>query len=73
MSQNESTTFLVMDAKNLTLIDATRENLPWWPALSTEPMYTKPNFFVICSSSAITTRSVTQNWSMGKTPRKLQK
>ena len=30
MSQNESTPFLVTDAKNLTLIDATRENLPWW-------------------------------------------
>ena len=30
MSQNESTTFLVTDAKNLTLIDATRENSPWW-------------------------------------------
>ena len=29
MSQNESTTFLVTDAKNLTLIDATRENLSW--------------------------------------------
>ena len=29
MSQNESTPFLVTDAKNLTLIDATRENLPW--------------------------------------------
>ena len=26
MSQNESTTFLVTDAKNLTLIEATREN-----------------------------------------------
>ena len=38
MSQNESTPFLVMDAKNLTLIDATRENLPWcgliWPRLA---------------------------------------
>ena len=30
MSQNESTTVLVTDAKNLTLIDATRENSPWW-------------------------------------------
>ena len=30
MSQNESTTFLVTDAKNLTLIDATGENSPWW-------------------------------------------
>ena len=30
MSQNESTPFLVTDAKNLTLIDATRENSPWW-------------------------------------------
>ena len=30
MSQNKSTPFLVMDAKNLTLIDATRENSPWW-------------------------------------------
>ena len=29
MSQNETTTFLVTDAKNLTLIDATRKNLPW--------------------------------------------
>ena len=29
MSQNESTTFLLMDAKNVTLIDATRENSPW--------------------------------------------
>ena len=29
MSQNESTQFLVTDAKNLTLIDATRENSPW--------------------------------------------
>ena len=29
MSQNESTTFLVTDAKNLTLIDANRENSPW--------------------------------------------
>ena len=29
MTQNESTTFLVTDAKNLTLIDATRENSPW--------------------------------------------
>ena len=29
MSQNESTPFLVTDAKNLTLIDAIRENLPW--------------------------------------------
>ena len=29
MSQYESTPFLVMDAKNLTLIDATRENSPW--------------------------------------------
>ena len=29
MSQNESTTFLVTGAKNLTLIDATRENSPW--------------------------------------------
>ena len=33
MSQNESTTFLVTDAKNLTLIDATRENSPWCPHL----------------------------------------
>ena len=32
MSQNESTTFLVTDAKNLTLIDANRENSPWWDA-----------------------------------------
>ena len=30
MSQNESTLFLVTDAKNLTLIDATRENSPWY-------------------------------------------
>ena len=30
MSQNESTPFLVTDAKKLTLIDATRENSPWW-------------------------------------------
>ena len=30
MSQNESTPFLVTDAKNLTLIDATIENSPWW-------------------------------------------
>ena len=30
MSQNESTTFLVTDTKNLTLIDANRENSPWW-------------------------------------------
>ena len=30
MSQNETTTVLVTDAKNLTLIDATRENSPWW-------------------------------------------
>ena len=30
MSQNESTPFLVTDTKNLTLIDATRENSPWW-------------------------------------------
>ena len=30
MSQNESTPFLVTYAKNLTLIDATRENSPWW-------------------------------------------
>ena len=30
MSQNESTPFLVTYAKNLTLIDATKENLPWW-------------------------------------------
>ena len=29
MSQNESTPFLVTDAKNLTLIDATIENSPW--------------------------------------------
>ena len=29
MSQNETTTVLVTDAKNLTLIDATRENSPW--------------------------------------------
>ena len=29
MSQNESTTFLVTDVNNLTLIDATRENSPW--------------------------------------------
>ena len=29
MSQNESTTVLVTDAKNLTLIDASRENSPW--------------------------------------------
>ena len=29
MSQNESTPFLVTDAKNLTLNDATRENSPW--------------------------------------------
>ena len=29
MSQNESTPFLVTDAKNLSLIDATRENSPW--------------------------------------------
>ena len=28
MSQNESTPFLVTDAKNLTLIDTTRENSP---------------------------------------------
>ena len=41
MSQNESTPFLVTDAKNLTLIDATRENSPWskpavgrWESLS---------------------------------------
>ena len=33
MSQNESTPFLVTDAKNLTLIDATRENLPWCKAI----------------------------------------
>ena len=30
MSQNESTPFLLTDAKNLTLIDATRENSPGW-------------------------------------------
>ena len=36
MSQNESTPFLVTDAKNLTLIDATRENSPWWEARNTE-------------------------------------
>ena len=29
MSQNKSTPFLVTDAKNLTLIDANRENSPW--------------------------------------------
>ena len=29
MSQNESTPFLVTDAKKSTLIDATRENSPW--------------------------------------------
>ena len=35
MSQNESTTVLVTDAKNLTLIDASRENSPWcWECLS---------------------------------------
>ena len=34
MSQNESTPFLVTDAKNLTLIDATRENSPWWLLLA---------------------------------------
>ena len=34
MSQNESTTFLVTDAKNLTLIDATRENSPWWVTIA---------------------------------------
>ena len=33
MSQNESTTFLVTDAKNLTLMDATRENSPWWEVM----------------------------------------
>ena len=33
MSQNESTAFLVTDSKNLTLIDATRENSPWWNAV----------------------------------------
>ena len=33
MSQNETTTVLVTDAKNLTLIDATRENSPWWLTL----------------------------------------
>ena len=32
-SQNESTTFLVTDPKNLTLIDATRENSPWWDGI----------------------------------------
>ena len=32
MSQNESTPFLVTDAKNLTLIDTTRENSPWCQA-----------------------------------------
>ena len=35
MSQNESTPFLVTDAKNLTLIDANRENSPWWEGLET--------------------------------------
>ena len=30
MSQNESTSFLVTDVKNLTLLDANRENSPWW-------------------------------------------
>ena len=30
MSQNESTPFLVTDAKKSTLIDATRENSPRW-------------------------------------------
>ena len=34
MSQNESTPFLVTDAKNLTLIDATREISPWCPPFS---------------------------------------
>ena len=34
MSQNKSTTFLVTDAKNLTLIDATRENSPWWSLMN---------------------------------------
>ena len=29
MSQNKSTPFLVTDAKNLTLIDTTRENSHW--------------------------------------------
>ena len=36
MSQNESTPFLVTDAKNLTLIDATRENSPWWLVKASE-------------------------------------
>ena len=38
MSQNETTTVLVTDAKNLTLIDATRENPPWW---------SQPNYFEV--------------------------
>jgi len=44
MSQNESTQFLVTDAKNVTLIDATRENSPWcMPATSFQ---TKADFTI---------------------------
>ena len=39
MSQNESTTFLVTDAKNLTLIEATRENSPWCDTWYLTPWY----------------------------------
>ena len=54
MSQNESTPFLVTDAKNLTLIDATRENSPWCVSTSDisaviGPIFTKlfgPNIFL---------------------------
>ena len=42
MSQNESTPFLVTDAKNLTLIDANRENSPWWSKLRSEKGSSNP-------------------------------
>ena len=42
ISQNETTPFLVTDSKNLTLIDATRENSPWCPAKGVPPRAGKP-------------------------------
>ena len=46
MSQNESTTFLVTDAKNLTLIDATRENSPWLVGGSCQTQWKIPLHFI---------------------------
>ena len=47
MSQNESTPFLVTDAKNLTLIDATRENSPWCRPPVTKGYYVYLALFAI--------------------------